>query len=860
VTTPSPRRDAVDGDAHESDEASLHSVHGGRLQVDDRVLRAQVAQQLFGKKPVVSIGRFRVKRLIGAGGMGQVFEADDPQLDRAVAVKVLRRLGEVDRERARTRMEREAKAQARIKDPHVVTVHEVGPFEDGLYIAMELVDGPNLRQWLAQRDRPWREVLGKFMQAGQGLAAAHRRGLVHRDFKPDNVLIDREDERARVADFGLVQVGASHADEASTPGDAAPELTVGAGTPEYMSPEQRAGEIVDARSDQFSFCVALRQALVKCDAPPKVLRAADRGLAERPADRYPDMPALLAALQRASASRRPLAFGAAAIGATAIVLAIAWPRARDCEAEADLGDTWGDAERTAATASAEAATLKYIAGAWPATQQALDDYADRWRAQNVRACELADTRTEELALRSRDCLDTLRDDLGFVTAALARGDEQVLASALQLASTLPEPQVCNDEPRLQRWTRPTDAPTLTRRDEVRTALRTAAMALAAAQSRSTGDAWEGHLEQGAEAAEQARAGALELDDAGLEARALHLLGELALHGGRNDFAEAQLQQAAARAEAAGDDRLRVRALSLRVYVIGAESKRLREALQVAAQAEAVLAKLDDPALLRARLLTHVGTAKAKDTAATRDEGIRDLRQAIDLLTEALGEGHPEVLSVRVNLGNTLARAGQSEASRDELLAAATAAPGVWGPDHPFTARVEGMLGMALLRTGDLAGARRNLESALRKAEAALGPDHIEVGDAHYNLAMLLQRTDEHREAVEHLEVGLAQRERDQGADVRGNIAWLYALGKSQFELGELQGAEARFRRALALSEHFGGTWDDYARIRFLLARAVVDRDPDEARFLARHAATMYREHDDAERLAKVEAFLRAIPP
>jgi serine/threonine protein kinase len=216
-----------------------------------------------------TIGRYVVLRRIGAGGMGVVFAAYDPQLDRRVALKLLRTgigLGEGE---ARARLVREAQAIAQLSHPHVVAVYDVGTAVGGdVYIAMEFVEGDTLTSWLRAWDRTWREVVAIFLDAGRGLAAAHAVGLLHRDFKPDNVLVGA-DGRVRVTDFGLARSLMAAAEDGElqpTPELAALRVTLTAtgavmGTPRYMAPEQLAGKDVSAAADQFSFCVALYEAV-----------------------------------------------------------------------------------------------------------------------------------------------------------------------------------------------------------------------------------------------------------------------------------------------------------------------------------------------------------------------------------------------------------------------------------------------------------------------------------------------------------------------------------------------------------------------------------------------------------------------
>ncbi|MEM6994111.1 MAG: serine/threonine-protein kinase, partial [Myxococcota bacterium] len=218
-------------------------------------------------------GRYVVLQHIGAGGAGTVYAAYDPELNRKVALKVLND----ERPRSRQRLMREAQAIAKVTHPNIVAVHDVGTHQGRVYIAMEFVDGFTLRRWLAVKTRPWQDVLDKLNAAGEGLAAAHDAGLVHRDFKPDNVLVDRAG-RVVVLDFGLARRASTAGDSRQseedqqidamlrTPRHTPLDINItGAGalmgTPAYMAPEQHLRQRVDARTDQFSFCVVFWEAL-----------------------------------------------------------------------------------------------------------------------------------------------------------------------------------------------------------------------------------------------------------------------------------------------------------------------------------------------------------------------------------------------------------------------------------------------------------------------------------------------------------------------------------------------------------------------------------------------------------------------
>ena len=276
-----------------------------------------------------SIGRFVVLRQLGQGGMGVVYAAYDEELDRKLAVKLLHQteLQSADR---RTRILREAQAMARVSHPNTVQVYEVGEVLGQVFIAMEFIEGTTLGSWQNQSGRTWEEVLRMYVAAGQGLVAAHAVGLVHRDFKPDNVLVGN-DQRPRVADFGLARAAGTMEPSARSAAPGAVDLLSSPltmtgsviGTPAYMSPEQYSGEQADSRSDQFSFCAALYEALYKklpfagttfgelssnvlggklrpvdpaSPIPRIVEQTLRRGLATRPEQRFPSMTELLAAL------------------------------------------------------------------------------------------------------------------------------------------------------------------------------------------------------------------------------------------------------------------------------------------------------------------------------------------------------------------------------------------------------------------------------------------------------------------------------------------------------------------------------------------------------------------------------------
>ena len=303
--------------------------------------------------PGDTLGRYVLGESVGAGGMGRVFRARDPDLGREVAIKVLHTGGDGSGGALERRLLREAQAMATLSHDHLASVYDIGVSDGRVFVAMELIDGGSLRALIADPARGWREKLAAVMAAGRGLAAAHAAGVIHRDFKPDNVLIARSG-RVKVVDFGLARAEPEGDDGArGLPADLSANLTqTGAllGTPAYMAPEQHAGETVDARADQFAFAVTAWEAvygrrpfptdtyssLVEAvqahrliapprgtGAPPALEAVLRRALARAPRDRYTSMDALLAALEHAIRPRRLglwLAAGGAVLAAGGVAV------------------------------------------------------------------------------------------------------------------------------------------------------------------------------------------------------------------------------------------------------------------------------------------------------------------------------------------------------------------------------------------------------------------------------------------------------------------------------------------------------------------------------------------------------------
>jgi hypothetical protein len=387
--------------------------------------------------PPVKIGRYQLLELVGSGGMGMVWGAWDPQLERRVAIKLVR----FSSERAHERMLREGQVLAKLSHPNLVPIFDVGVMGDQVYLVMEWIKGVTLRAYGASAPGP-KALLAAYRQAGEGLAAAHHAGVIHRDFKPDNA-IRGDDGRVRVLDFGLAQ------STGATDG-------LHAGTPRYMPPEQERGQGVTEASDQYSFCVSLREALEGAGGVPGwIATILDRGTAEDPARRFASMNDVLAALSHDPARRwRLAAVGVAALAAAGG--AFAFGRAAGDEAPAvepcsgaagEVAASWNPAQRDRVATHLRSLGPTGAAEAGRVATE-LDDYAKTWTGEARRVCLANERREVTPAIHERRlaCLARTRSQLAAVGELMSSVDQKGLAPALVAASSLPDSRGCAEEP------------------------------------------------------------------------------------------------------------------------------------------------------------------------------------------------------------------------------------------------------------------------------------------------------------------------------------------------------------------------------------------------------------------------------
>ncbi len=876
-------------DAASGDEASSEAT--GSIE-GQRVL-AGVMAGLFGREPApVRIGRFVVLRRLGRGGMGEVYAAYDDELDRRVAIKLLHDRGEP--ERLRERLRREAQAIARLAHPNVVPVFEVGDAHGRVFLVMELIDGTTLRAWLAECPRGVGEILDAFVQAARGLIAAHTAGVVHRDLKPDNILMGR-DGRVRLVDFGL-----SRADDGGEHQAAGGSDTGLAGTPRYMAPEQFAGGPIDGRADQFAWCVSLFEALYgvppfrggtpvelaarvlagELESPPPrrgvsraLARVLRRGLSREPAARFDDVAALLQALERARAARRRVAAIAvvAVAGVAAAGLWLADARAsRACVTAADaVRSRWLHDGATAA-AALSAVPQAYAGHTAARVEAVLGQYAAAWVDAAIAACE-AERHGEPGSAARRECLDERGAALEAVLAVLAEPDAQVLAAATEAMLALPAVAGCNEATAASLVAPPGAAasrepiaalvPELARVDAMHLAgrwqpARQAALALLptvaalahppmhAALLRRLGNveddlgelvAAEGHLREA-----YFVAGAAGLSRLAAQAAA-NLAVTLAVHASRPGDGAAWIDHATMMAARVGDDELRMAVLHaeggvrMELGQLDASVAALRESLALSQ----TLLGAEHPGNGR----DHVALGAALMLQGAYDEAEAETSRGRDNLAAALGAEHPEVAAAIHNLANLATRRGhfdEAAALHREALALRAAA---LGPDNLAVAMSESGLGSALGSLGELTAAKTHFERAIAITERVLGPDHPRLAPDLGNLGLVLLMQDQPEAAQPLFERSCALLERGEANQTAQLATCKEQLADVLSVRGRKRESIAMYRDALAIRERTGGPdHPAYAQAQHNLALVLDDvGERDEARTLSAAAtATLER--------------------
>jgi tetratricopeptide (TPR) repeat protein len=474
---------ALGADAREELEGHVDTCEPCRITLSESGRGASAPEHPTGNGSLPAIGdvvgRYAIAGELGAGAMGVVYLARDPVLDRELAIKLVQpQVGAPEDELVQQRMLREGRALARIDHPNVVRVFDVRRWHGALFVAMERAPGVSLRAWLEAEPRSERSIVGVFVQCAAGLAAAHAAGVIHRDFKPENVVVDAAG-RARVTDFGLAQTAATPEDEPAgveatgvAGGSTDPRLTRThglVGTPAYMAPEQHRGGPLDERVDQFALCVALAEALgrvrpyaagtvegmlanmqagrhaLAASIGARLRRVLGRGLAYEPARRYPSM----AALGRALAPPRArwswwIAVGTLCVGLASIALAASGVVTRRDDPCSDvtrtMAATW-DSARVLRLARVFTGDGRTSSGpAWTYVRAGVDAYAETWTAMRIGVCR-AGVERGELDAATRDktvrCLGRRVVELDALLARWEYGGETIATAPQSLDGLAP---------------------------------------------------------------------------------------------------------------------------------------------------------------------------------------------------------------------------------------------------------------------------------------------------------------------------------------------------------------------------------------------------------------------------------------
>ncbi|HWB76300.1 MAG TPA: serine/threonine-protein kinase [Nannocystaceae bacterium] len=786
--------------------------------------RALVTAALVGDfEELPRIGRYALLSRLGEGGMGAVYTAYDEQLDRRIAIKLLH--DRHDGNETRARLMREAQALAKLSHPNVVVIYEVGEHKGRVFLAMELVKGRTLGAWVRARAPSWREILAAYLQAGRGLAAAHAAGLVHRDFKPDNAMIDDDAVgRVRVLDFGLARSEQGGEAPSRAPATSVPArlTSTGAvmGTPAYMAPEQFLHARTDARADQFSFCVALHEALYgvrpfagrdrielvanvtegrvvdeprDVDAPRAIRAVLLRGLAVDPEQRWPDLDALLAQLDRFLARpRRTGVIVASTLGGLVAVASVGWLAVREeqpcAHADEAVASTWNTGTRESLQAAMLAVDRPFVTEAWPRVESEIDGYADALSAQRRATCEATQVRGEQSAalMDARiACLDARQRELDATITTLTSGDVDTFVRADRLLDALPELGRCADRTFVEARTPLPTHPDARARVEQAQQLTALTRANAAA----------GRVHDAELGAKLLADFVPDLEHAPTEADARLALADV--HQAAGDFPAAEREASSAYfvAYAAGDDELAMRATLSLYFVIGDRQQRFADAKGWEAHAEAAVERSGSDReraqlrLFQASVWNDEGRIDEAMAAATESAGLAQQSDGDRSLgrARALGE-----LAISLDLQGRSDEALASLGEAREILEARL------GPDHPLIANAYNNLGGSLAAKGRIEEAKAAFERALEIRERAYGPDHVEVGQSLANLGTLLYELGDYEHADAHLRRAADVQSRVLGDDAPPLALTLAALAEVHVARRELDEAEQVYRRALAI--------------------------------------------------------------
>jgi tetratricopeptide (TPR) repeat protein/predicted Ser/Thr protein kinase len=773
------------------------------------------------------LGHYVLLSKLGQGGMGLVYAAYDERLDRKVALKLLHSAGDP---KARKRLLREAQSMARLSHPNVAQVYEIATDGQLTFIVMEFINGQTLRAWLNGKRRSQRSILDVFMAAGRGLAAAHAQGLVHRDFKPDNVMI-RDDGRVLVMDFGLAHVetepGGRVLDVQAHPLAEPSGLTatgVLMGTPAYMAPEQFEGRETDARTDQFSFCVALWEALhgqrpfrgttlmdlsvAVCsgslsipehsEVPSWLRKQLVRGLEVEPARRWPTIDALLDALRRDPTRRwRALLIGVGVVAASlavlgAVQLGQARTRAELIDAcEQDSQALVFDAQVQARLATAfERTGLGYAPDAWAHTRALLDAYARSWSDARRASCievEVEHSRDAREGALIESCLDERRATFEGVIAAWSEVDEHTLARATAAAARLPPVSSCTTE----LW--------LTQRMQAPTELLAEVDGLRERIDRVKGLSFAGKYDDAVAQLEPILREAEQLEWLPLIAEARLELGALQYKRGDYEASRVSVELAYREAVATGHDMTALASVALLCVNVGDKLANLERGLFWCELGSSYVARLGlGDSVRAAQVLDNLGSVHTR--AGAFADALAAHERARQMTEAALGAEHLHVAVALNNAGGAQWSLGRHDDALASFRAGLRIKQAVLGERHPEVATTLNNIGAVHWSMGDYEQALAAFREGLALREAALGPKHPDVAGSLNNIGAVYASRGESAEALVYFRRSLESQELALGSEHPDVAGALTNIGTILRKQGAYAEALETHRRAVAIWE------------------------------------------------------------
>ena len=829
------------------------------------------------------LSRYIVLEEIGRGAMGVVYAAYDPELDRKVALKVLHR--------GRERLLREAQALARLSSAYAVAIHDVGVSGGRLFLAMEYVDGESLDAWLGRGPHPWRDVLTRLLAAGRGLEAAHLAGVVHRDFKPANVLL-AGDGGVKVADFGLARASGSLDGTTSTGSGRAVDLerltATGElmGTPSYMAPEQHEGKVATEASDQFSFCVSLYRGLYgvmpftaddlmglrvavlagevrpppdNIEVPAGLYALVARGLSREPENRHASMTELLEGLTSylRPASRGWL-LGVAGVAAAAVVAVVVSTQGDRCaDAARPMKAAWDEDDRRAVAAAFGRVDTRWGTLATRNVIEGVDRYAADWSKLRIAACEAAHG-GPQAGERSADyviaCLDRGLVEVEATVEALREASVSTVAIATDLVHELPDPAGCGSAESGDAVPQPEDPQTRVEVARLR-AFRARLHALVLAKA--SGDL--------APQIDELVADATATQYGPLIADAHMLRGLYEKTNGRHDGAAESFHEALATALAADEQRIAALATSNLLELEGDSRGKHKQAEVYAALALAWRRRwVHDPELTSeidgALALVYSSTGRYDEALARANSAAEAAERSGDPITklnargyigmvqwrsghyaeaiaaftsldaelrERYGPGHPRTAWAQEALGGAYDSYGKTEEARAALLKSIEIYEDFGEDPYSLATSLNGLASM-YIRAGEYESARETAQRAVDTLRSAMQGDHVAISIAMSTLASAEDELGNGQRAIELYKDCLAMRRRI-GAEPVMLLAPTANMGSAYHSLGDYDKGIEQYEQAVKIAdEALPPEHPDRAFVRYAYGRLLLDAGDHEA--------------------------------